>query len=429
MRVIQALLLTAVVALGQAEAPAQPPTDAATQVQRLVRQLESDERLKRDEAQEQLVQLGPAILDQLQPLIDRAKTADVKHRLEQVQSQLQTQRAQDFAKARGVTLKGQMRLSEIVAAFTQQTGNKLFDHRAAFGQEATDPTLSVDFSNTPFWEALDRVLDQANLTLYSYAGKDGLAFVTRSNGESPRGPRATYAGAFRMEVIKVIAERDFRRPGHDMLQFTLEAAWEPRLAPIMVQQPMDEVQATDDKGHSLKSDSPKTEIEIPIEGTRTAVEFPVSFELPPRGAEKISLLKGKLIAVVPSRVEAFQFDDIADKNNAEQHRAGATVVLEQVRKNQEVWEVRVRVKFEEAFGSLDSHRAWIYDNEAYVIGPDKQRIESGGLEKTRQGKDEVGVAYLFSLPNGPAGCSFVYKTPAAILKIPFEYQIKDVKLP
>src|SRR5262249_51237674 len=156
--------------------------------------------------------------DQLPALIEQAKSADVKHRLEQVQAQLQAQQTQDFAKARIVTLHGQMPLSAALAAIEKQTGNKLLDYRAQFGQEANDPTLKIDLENVPFWQALDRLLDQANLTLYSFAGKEGLAVVARTSGEAPRKSRAAYAEAFRLEATKAIAERDFRHPTRPILQ-------------------------------------------------------------------------------------------------------------------------------------------------------------------------------------------------------------------
>ena len=50
------------------------------------------------------------------------------------------------------------------------------------GQEVTNPKLTVDFSKTPFWQALDQTLDQAKLTVYPYAGKDELGIMARRAG-------------------------------------------------------------------------------------------------------------------------------------------------------------------------------------------------------------------------------------------------------
>jgi hypothetical protein len=44
--------------------------------------------------------------------------------------------------------------------------------------------------------------------------------------------------------------------------------------------------------------------------------------------------------------------------------------------------------------------------------------------------NEVGVAYKFNLEGGtPAQAKLVYKTPAAIIRIPVKFEIKNVDLP
>jgi hypothetical protein len=39
------------------------------------------------------------------------------------------------------------------------------------------------------------------------------------------------------------------------------------------------------------------------------------------------------------------------------------------------------------------------------------------------------VAYLFDLPEGIEGLSWVYETPAAIVEMPLEYELTDIELP
>ncbi len=106
-----------------------------------------------------------------------------------------------------------------------------------------------------------------------------------------------------------------------------------------------------------------------------------------------------------------------------------TVVLEQVRKNVDVYELRLRVRFDQAQNALESHRNWIYNNEAYFLGPDGQRFEHVGLQAFRQAENEVGVAYLSDREGGLAGCKFVYKTPAVLIQMPVPFELKDIPLP
>ncbi len=84
-----------------------------------------------------------------------------------------------------------MTLDELREAIEKQTGNKIVDYRGRFGgQNVTNPKLTLDIRNAPFWQALDAILDQTNLTVYLFSGKDGLALVDRTENELPRAKRA-----------------------------------------------------------------------------------------------------------------------------------------------------------------------------------------------------------------------------------------------
>ena len=113
----------------------------------------------------------------------------------------------------------------------------------------------------------------------------------------------------------------------------------------------------------------------------------------------------------------------------EKRLAGVTVTLEQVRKNNEAWEVFVRARFDDAGDALASHRGWIFRNEAYLEGPDGKPIAYDTMETTLQTKNEVGVSYIFVLDKPPANMKFVYKTPGAILGTNVEYEIRNLDLP
>lgn len=160
-----------------------------------------------------------------------------------------------------------------------------------------------------------------------------------------------------------------------------------------------------------------------------AVEVQVPLELPHRHVDRIASLRGRLAALLPGRIETFEFDGLTEAKNVEQARAGVTVILDQVRKNVDVDEVRLRVRFDQAGAALESHRNWIYNNEAYFIGPDGQRFEHAGMQAFRQAANEVGVAYLSDRQDGLAGCTFVYKTPAVLMEVPVEFELKEIPLP
>ena len=66
-----------------------------------------------------------------------------------------------------------------------------------------------------------------------------------------------------------------------------------------------------------------------------------------------------------------------------------------------------------------------------MIDPKGQRIENAGTEATLLDENEVGLSYKFDLGENvkPAGHKFVYKTPAAVIRIPAEFELKGIDLP
>jgi hypothetical protein len=209
----------------------------------------------------------------------------------------------------------------------------------------------------------------------------------------------------------------------------IEAAWEPRLKPIVLTQRLADVQAVDDRAGALKVESDEAEMEVPVDGLKSAVELILPFALPPRAAKEIARVKGKITALIPGRIELFSFDDLLKAKNVERRQAGVSVTLEQVRQNNEAWEVFIRVRFDEPGDALASHRGWIFRNEAYLETADGKPIAYDTMETTRQTKNEVGVSYIFMLDKPPTDMKFIYKTPGAIIGNTFEYELRNLKLP
>jgi hypothetical protein len=425
--VLASWLLATWALVGQVEAA--PPADMAASVRRLLVDLDAPEKPRRDTAERQLVELGPAALAYL-PEVGPELPAEMTLRLGRVRGQLERAQTDAAVQASTVTLTGQnLPFKDVLAALEKQTGNKLRDFRPQFGEELKDLTVNAQFNKTPFWEALDAVLDQTGLTIYNFAGEEGLALVGRPTSQRPRVDRADYAGAFRIEATDFIAHRDLRDPSSHTLQLNIEAAWEPRLHPIIILQPAGVVEARDEQGRPLTLVGADNELEINVNPGSHSVDLPLHLALPPRSVNRIASLKGKLTAVLPGRAEDFRFDNLEKAKRVVQRRAGVTVTLDEAWKNNAIWEIRVRVTFDQAGGALESHRNWIFNNEAWLEAPDKEKVANAGLETTRQTDNEVGIAYLFGVPDTLAGYTFVYRTPAAIATVPVAYELKDLELP
>src|SRR5690606_22354051 len=146
---------------------------------------------------------------------------------------------------------------------------------------------------TPFWEAIDTLLDRAGLSIYNYSNEAGLSIIEKPENQLDRAPRASYVGPLRLEVTRISAERMPGMERSGSLKVALEIAWEPRLRPITFQQPLASIKAVDDGGNEIKTGQEEGELEASVQ-SGTAVEMELPFALPPRTAKSIKSLKGSL---------------------------------------------------------------------------------------------------------------------------------------
>lgn len=413
-----------------AEVAANASAELAGQIAALVRQLDDRQLSLRDEAERKLLALGSDALPLLPEITERTP-AEVATRVARIQQKLLRSRALAAAEPTLVTLKAEsLSLDAAIKELEKQTGNRIVDQREAPG----DVKLKADFDKTPYWQAFDALLDQGNLTLYGYAGQRGAYVVNRPEGVSPRSAKAYYAGPFRFEPLRFEAVRDLRNESMQSLKLYMEVSWEPRLQPFAIVQSLSQLSATDSDGKSLAV-AGDAEPEASVREGVSAAELEIPLTLPDRSVKSIAVLKGKILALVPGPAEDFRFValPVAAKNaparRVEQRKAATTVFVDHVRRNNEAWEVAVRVKFESPGAALESHRSWIFDNSAFFEGADKQPVTPGGIEQTLQSADEFGVNYYFDLKEDPQKLTFVYRTPIVVLEIPLDYEFRDLRLP
>jgi hypothetical protein len=421
---IAGVLLSGLVAAQQvvAQQAAADPAQQA-QIRRLLRLLDDDDLAVRDRAEKDLIELGPQLLDLL-PTSDVGLSAEVKDRLSRVRKALETVAVESAIAASTVSLDGEMSLAKAAAEIERQTGNKLI------GVEGRDATIKLTVKDAPFWTVLDQVLDQAGLDVNPYGGfGDRLTLAARPEEELPRFGRASYSGIFRFEAASAQAVRNLRNPRISGLKLLLNVAWEPRTRPISLEQPLDKITAVDENGNAIPIDGEVGELRADVQTDIPSVDLYLPFRLPDRGVKKIASLKGEMTALVPGRVETFEFEGLAMGENVEQRRAGVTVVFESARKNVDAYEVRIRVKFDEAANALESYRDWIYRNETYLIDREGKKADVAAFNTTRQEINEIGLAYIYVLDKGLENYKLVYRTPAAIIKRPFTYELKEIPLP
>lgn len=430
---MNSLLLVAALAIAQTKASpaAAAPDDIAAKVKALVRQLDQAELGQREAAEREIVALGPTVLPHL-PTTTPRTPAEVRNRLARIRNALVKMEVEAATRPSLVTISGEITVSAAIAEITRQTGNKLVDYRERFSQEVSDPKIKVTLEKASFWQALDTVLDAAKLTIYNYDEEKGaLAYTSRGENMSPRLARGSYSGLFRLEPTRIEATRDLKGSGNSALRLTMDAVWEPRIRPIVLEVPLAEVTAKSEGSGEIAVDTGAGTLEVPVEATNAAVEIELPLVAPPRTVNTISAIQGKLTAVVLGKVETFEFPEIDKAKSVEQERGGVTVTVESCRRNGDIYDVNMRVRFDRAANALQSHRGWIYENESYLLDAKGSRTENAGLEATLLGVNEVGLAYKFDVGENAsiAGYKFIYRTPAAIIRIPVEFELKAIDLP
>jgi len=427
--------------LSRAE-PVASETVSSEQIEKLVRQLNDDDAARRDDAEQVLSELAPtgdaeqtdAFLEVLPQPTD-GMPAEVRLRLTRLRKQIETEQSSRALAGSRLTLSADaMPLSELFAAVEKQTGNTLSDHREQFGQNATPRPITVEVKDEPFWPALDKILDAARMTVYPFSGEDTLAIIDSEQDALPRSQGASYAGPFRVQAVNVVARRDLRLPAQDGARIELEIAWEPRLRPIAISQPAQSLEVTTDEGSNLKLASAQEVFQIEVQPGSHATELTIPLQLPARSVSTLTSFKGTLSALVPGRTVEFKFTALDKAKGDTKSLGGVDVTLNAVRKNQELWEVHMRLKVNSEDAALQSHRGWVFQNLTYLLNKQGEVIDHAGFETTMQTETEVGLAYFFDLPateidNEIADYTWVYRTPAAIVTMPVEYELRDILLP
>lgn len=413
---------------GAAAAPKVDQKELAEKVKQLFQQLDDPSAEKREAAEKALVELGPEITPLL-PRVTARTSAEVKDRLLRITRSLDRIAADEIIKPRLLNLDAEISFEKALEEIEKQTGNKVRDLRAEYG-DAVDLTVKTKIESLPFWEGLDLLLDEFALSVEDVAGElNTIGVISRPQGQSPRSERAFYNGPFRFEAVEVEAVRSLRTPDMERLRLFVEASWEPRLRPVFFEQKLEDIVAKDDAGNIIPIDGADGDIEFDVEFDASLVELEIPLKLPPRDVKKISSLKGKTSIVLLGREVDFEFTNLDRAKQVKQTQAGVTVVLEKVSKFDDVYEFEVRVELDNAQGALESFRAGVFTSEAYLLSPNLERIENDGEEASREEENVFGRVYQFVLEGDISKYKFVFRTPVSVIRVPVEYELKDVELP
>ncbi|MCH2183575.1 MAG: hypothetical protein MK108_16370 [Mariniblastus sp.] len=393
----------------------------------LLDQLKSPEVVRRDQAQAEILTLGPVALDQIE--LDDNSTTDFRERVAAIRKQLEKEAVTSVSQASRVTVVGEMTVDEALAAITKQTGNQVGVADTAAGQKK----ITLNLKNKMFWEALGALMEQSGLGVDKYGG--GVGRLNLAPLTAPAvGPEKKIsvpfddARIFRLEVARVDSSVNLQEPNLDYTTVTLRVRWEPRLRPISVDMPMADVTIRDEFDDVVGVTDPKSVIYGMIQPELPELEFALPLKRVDRQVEELKSIQATIDAVLPGRVETFRFRNLKDQKVGRQvQKAGATVTYGGIQKNEDVYTVTLSLGFEEENNALESHQGWVFQNPVYLENEQGEREEAIGLETLQQDNSKVTIRYLFI--EDPGNRTLVYQTPAAIVKMPVKIELKKIPLP
>lgn len=387
-------------------------------------QLDSDSEAEQDKAEQKLIGMGVEILDYLRPT-DENSTSDYRQRLAKIRKSLEKESVNAVAQASKVSINGTFELEDVFKRIKNQTGNEL---AIADGVETEEVSLQLE--KAEFWAALNELKSAANLEIDRYGSEkpNQLKLVPKLDGTKKKEAPSCFAKIFQAEVQRVDSSVNLDDERLDYTSVNLLIRWEPRLTPISVDIPLADVKILDEFGESVPVRTPDRVLYGTVQPEIPEVEFSLQFPRVDRQVENLKSLAAKIVAVIPGRAEQFRFENVGKlKVGHKLSKAGALVTYGGIQKNEELYGVKVSLSFDEENNALESHQGWVFNNEVYLQDRQGNREESLTMETFRQDNEMVTVQYYFL--KEPGDRTLVYKTPATIIKLPVEIELKKIPLP
>lgn len=413
--------------MAQETAPSDP-LELSEAVYRLEQQLSAQSIPERDAAEERLIAWGLPVLDHLSPMLE-SQSADVQQRLSRIRGELEKKAIVAVTNASKLQLNGELSLVEVLDQIAKQTGNKVTAESVT--ETKMEQKIGWDGKPMEFWSVMRRLQEEYGLVVDPFGGeKFAIGFHEAPLDESNNQITPVFHNSSvlcveltRIDSSRVLAQAEFNRT-----TYGVTVRWEPRLRPISIDIPQASLKVVD-QFDQVWSDATNTGINYGmVQPEYQQLEYSLIQPLVSRRVEEIKSLSGVAVAVLPGRIENFQFPGIgAVPPDTKQTKGGATVTYDGMLKLDDLYGARIGLSFSEENNALESHQSWAYQNECYLETQDGRKIESIGTETYQQENTRLGMMFLF--PEYPADAKLIYRTPAAIVKVEIPFELKGIKLP
>jgi hypothetical protein len=403
--------------------PVSDPEALRTLVEHELPRLGSELRADRIEAEERLLEVGPAVLELL-PSPDVVEDAATRDALRRLRSSLERRAARSSVRAGRVTVRGTMPLRQIIEQITVQTENPIEVRTDA--DATADTPLEIEFEGARFWDAVSELTGRANLR--AVVDTDRNCVVLAPADENRAVARRT-AGAFRIEVLSV-------QPRDGVVGVEFSVTPEPRLRPLFLSWSDADFVASA-SARDLPPLSPEAQHELPAVD-RGPVRFSVVFEngADARRPAAVSVA-GNLVVTTAARTQEFRFRHLTSPGPESRRSGGVSVTrrnaeFSTTRKGVRRAEIELRVVYDTGGPAFESHRTWVYHNDVSLETSDGTRLPvNDGFETLGEQNGAVAVRYRFrDLPDvPPEDFQLVYHAPTAVIDVPLEFEFKRLPFP
>jgi hypothetical protein len=423
------LLITSFCWIAQAQdpLPSDPPSIVNTSIdpfaQLITAQLSKLKDGTPDEkatAEKTLVETGPRALAYL-PRLPSSIGGEFRDAMNRIRDKIQAQAIGQYAQPSRINLSGKLSAADIFLELIDQSDNDLQL------KELPGTSLEVNFADVSFWEALDQVLDDLQLDVGPQSGNGSLQIIP-TKGPAVRSIGTAYSGVFRFEPLRLDATRTVLPSHLSSLSLSLDVSWEPRLKPVYFHFPMSSLLAECDNGEILTAASPEAKPEYsPSESC--SLEASIMMNLPSRDAKKILRLSGSMTASIPGAPVTIEFDKLENEETKEQKVGNLRVQVEQVKKMEEIYAIKIKAGLTNAGQTMDSFRGWLMANDAYILNAKGDRIANAGSELYEMTSESFGRTYYFELGEKLEGSRLIFEAPGAVTEQHVEFILKDLPLP
>jgi len=289
--------------------------------------------------------------------------------------------------------------------------------------EAAKAKCPVDFTGTPFWEALETAADASKTRITLRDGGKRVILEPRPN----RREISAVSGPFRIVPRSVTGRLllDSDTIFHDI---QLDVHWEPRLPVFRIDGNPRITKAIDDRGTALTVAAGNAR----HHPSTSATDMRVRLTGLTRESKRIGVLEGEFRATASAQMLAIPFENLGDKLPATKTEEGVKVTLQSFTKTDQTWEAELELLYPESHPFFESfeEQKWLRDNRARLVSPAGKPLDPDSEDVTAAGR-KVIATYRFKTKDNPAakGWVLVCETPGPLAEATVPFTLKDIPIP